>query len=39
MAIFEFSDGFDAVGWYMEHPEAMDEGDPYGWDYSEEYPF
>lgn len=41
MAIFEFSDGFDAVGWYMEHPSAMgfDEDDPYGWDYSEEYPF
>lgn len=38
MAIFEFSDGFDAVGWYMEHPEAM-EPDPYGWDYTEEYPF
>lgn len=36
----EFSDGFDAVGWYMEHPSAMcDEEDPYGWDYTEEYPF
>lgn len=28
MAIFEFSDGFDAVGWYMDHPQAMD-GDDY----------
>lgn len=28
MAIFEFSDGFDAVGWYMDHPSAMD-GDDY----------
>ena len=24
MAIIEFSDGFDAVGWYMDHPRAMD---------------
>ena len=34
MAIFEFSDGFDAVGFYMEHPSAMD-GDDYpddSWD-------
>lgn len=28
MAIFEFSDGFDAVGWYMEQM-AKDED----WDY------
>lgn len=40
MAIFEFSDGFDAQGWYMEHPEALgDEQDPYGWDEPAEYPF
>jgi hypothetical protein len=23
MATFEWSDGFDAVGWYLDHPEAM----------------
>jgi hypothetical protein len=34
MAIFEFSDGFDAVGWYMDHPQAMD-GE---WE-DPEYPF
>jgi len=34
MATFEFSDGFDAVGWYMDHPSAMD-GDYYP-DYSDE---
>lgn len=40
MAIFEFSDGFDAVGWYMDHPRAMDgDEDPYGWDEPAEYPF
>ena len=31
MAIFEFSDGFDAVGWYMERM-ARDED----WDYYED---
>ena len=25
MATIEFSDGFDAVGWYMDHPSAMDD--------------
>jgi hypothetical protein len=42
MAIFEFSDGFDAVGWYTEQ---MGKGhnfesheDPYGWDEPAEYP-
>ncbi len=43
MAIFEFSDGFDAVGWYTEQ---MGKGhnfesheDPYGWDEPAEYPY
>jgi hypothetical protein len=26
---FEWSDGFDAVEWYMNHPNAMDD-DGYG---------
>jgi len=43
MAIFEFSDGFDAQGWYMEqmskgHNFKSDE-DPYGWDEPAEYPY
>jgi hypothetical protein len=43
MAIFEFSDGFDAVGWYTEqmskgHNFVSDE-DPYGWDEPAEYPY
>jgi hypothetical protein len=43
MAIFEFSDEFDAAGWYMQ---KMQEGisfssdeDPYGWDEPAEYPY
>ena len=32
MAIFEFSDGFDAVGFFMEHPSAMDGDDYPEWD-------
>lgn len=36
--IFEFSDGFDAVGWYTEQLSKHDQDD-YGWDYTEEYPF
>ena len=34
--IIEFSDGFDAVGWYTEQ---FSKNDDYGWDYTEEYPF
>lgn len=29
MAIFEFSDEFDAMAFYMDHPSAM--GDDYYW--------
>lgn len=28
MTTYEFSDGFDAVGWFTDHPSAMD-GDGY----------
>ena len=34
MAIFEFSDGFDAVGWYMEQMAKRDFDMEY-WDYEE----
>jgi hypothetical protein len=27
--IHEFSDDFDAVGWYLENPKALDEDDYY----------
>ena len=40
MAIFEFSDGFDAQGWYTEQMlkgYSFDE-DGYGWDEPAEYP-
>ena len=41
MAIFEFSDNFDAQGWYTEQMlkgHSFDE-DGYGWDEPAEYPF
>lgn len=31
MAVIEFSDGFDAVGWYMERMERNED-----WDYYED---
>ena len=34
MAIFEFSDGFDAVGWYTEQMGKRDFDMEY-WDYEE----
>lgn len=40
MAIFEFSDNFDAQGWYTDQMlkgHSFDE-DPYGWDEPAEYP-
>ena len=40
MAIFEFSDNFDAQGWYTEQMlkgHSFDE-DGYGWDEPAEYP-
>jgi hypothetical protein len=40
MAIFEFSDNFDAQGWYtqqMSKGHSFDE-DGYGWDEPAEYP-
>ena len=40
MPIFEFSDGFDAQGWYTEQMlkgHSFDE-DGYGWDEPAEYP-
>lgn len=41
MPVFEFSDGFDAQGWYAEqmlkgYSFESDE-DPYGWDDSPDY--
>jgi hypothetical protein len=42
MAIFEFSDGFDAQGWYTEQMlkgrSFESDEDPYGWDEPAEYP-
>lgn len=32
--IHEFSDDFDAVGWYLENPDALGDEDDY---YYEEY--
>jgi hypothetical protein len=43
MAIFEFSDGFDAQGWYTEQmlkgSRFESDEDPYGWDEPAEYPY
>ncbi len=43
MPIFEFSDDFDAAGWYYDQMSKgrsfESDEDPYGWDEPAEYPF